>query len=192
MENSEQREDSQEEIVDIETIRRETKNILEKRVKEALERYVKNTTLSDVTYSIDTGDESIYTMYASYYFIEETMEIKKCKIIVHRQRWNDPHLEIALCHELGHLENALQSKDKKFLDPTNLLQRLYIEIMADKQAARIYQSPEGKKVVGKWLKYSIKDCINNYKRAADRKATAKSLVYFIIRYVSNALSRKEI
>ena len=39
--SSKQRNNLQEKVIDIETIRREAEAILEKRVKEALERYVK-------------------------------------------------------------------------------------------------------------------------------------------------------
>lgn len=115
------------------------------------------------------------------------MEIKDIEIVVHRQRFNDPYLEIALCHELGHLENALQSRDKKFIDPKNILQKLHIEILADRRAAKIYHDKEGNRVVGQWLKYSSKDCILNHKRAAYKKANTKSLLFFIIRYTANIL-----
>jgi hypothetical protein len=172
---------------DIESIRQETAMILDKRVREALERYVNKTALGHVAYSIDTDDTSVYTMYVSYYFFENPMAIKDLEIVVHRQRWNDPYLEFALCHELGHLDNALQSRDKKFIDPKNILQKLYIEILADRRAAKIYDDKEGNKVVGQWLKYSIKDCIINHKRAANKKANAKSLLFFIMRYTANIL-----
>lgn len=147
------------EAIDIESIRRETAIILDKRVKKALKTYAKRTILGDISYSIDTDDKSIYTMYASYYFFENPIAIKDLEIVVHRQQWNDPYLEISLCHELGHLENALQSRDKNFLDPKNILQELYIEIMADRRAAKIYDDKEGNKAVGQWLKYCMKNCI---------------------------------
>lgn len=100
-------------------------------------------------------------------------------------------LKIAICHELGHLDNALQSKNKKFIDPENSLQKLYIEIMADRKASDIYGGHEGNNILGRWLKYSIVDCIKNFKRAVNKTATARSFLFFLIRYIAHVFPHRQ-
>jgi hypothetical protein len=169
-------------------------SFLDQRIKDALGKYVRNTTLKNITYSIVKGNDYAFTMYATYYFVEETMEINDLEIVVNQVRKNDPHLEIEICHELGHLENASQAvlaRNKRILEPTNWLQKLRVEIMADGKAAKIYGSPKGKKIVNHWLKNEMIYYVRHYKKALNKKAIAHSFVLFLIRYIFNVFFSQE-
>jgi hypothetical protein len=165
----------------------------EQRVKDVVGHYRKNTIVGDVKCTIVEESSSLYTMYATYFLPNSLTEIKDLEIVVDRSNQHDPHLEISLCHELGHLENALQAVktvDKLILDPTTWLHRLRVEIMADRAAAKIYGKPRAKNVVSRWLKDEIKDSIKNCKKFVNKKAMLNSLVLFIIRYVANLFSQR--
>jgi len=159
------------------------------RVKDAVAHYRRNTTLKEVKCSIVNDNTSFYTMYATFFLYNSLAEIKDLEIVVDRSRQDDPHLEICLCHELGHLENALQavpSKNKMILEPVTWMQRIRVEIMADRKAVKIYGKPRAKRVMSQWLKDAIKESITNHSKAVSRKANTESIVFFLIRYIFNA------
>ena len=167
----------------------------EQRVRDSVAHYRKKTILEEVKCSVVKGSNSLYTMYATYFLYDSLSEIKDLEIVVDRSRQNDTHLEICLCHELGHLENALQavpSKNKLILEPATWLQRLRVEIMADRKAAIIYSKPGAKKVVSQWLKDEIKDSIKYYNRAVNKRAALNSLGLFIIRYIINLFPQRNL
>jgi hypothetical protein len=163
----------------------------EQRVKDAVGHYRKKTIVEeDVKCTIVKGGNSVYTMYATYFLYDTLAKIKDLEIVVDSSRRDDPHLEICLCHELGHLENALQAvpeRNKRVLEPTTWLQKLRVEIMADRKAAQIYGAPAAERVVSQWLKDELKHSIINHRKAVSRKANTESIVFFLIRYIFNTL-----
>lgn len=174
--------------------RAENRVSFEQRVKDIVAHYCKNTILEDVKCSVVKGSDSLYTMYATYFLYDSLAEIKDLEIVVDRSRQDDPHLEICLCHELGHLSNALQAvpeRNKRILEPTTCLQKLRVEIMADRKAAKIYGEPGAERIVSQWLKDAIKDSIKNHNKAVSRKANTESIVFFLLRYIFNAFFTQE-
>jgi hypothetical protein len=157
-------------------------NELKQKAKDALDHYCKNSTLQNVSFLIINGNNT-NCMFASYRFIESTMEIKELEIIMSQLAIKDPNFEISLCHELAHLENALQFKKRIFIDPTTFLQKICIEILADKKASIIYNQPKAMKNIKYYLRDEIRWGIKNFKKVDHREAILH-LVTNLVRYIA--------
>lgn len=172
----------------------ETNKIFEQRVKDVVAHYRKNTIIDEVKCTVVVESSLVYTMYATYFLPNSLKEITDMEIVVDHSNQYGSHLDISLCHELGHLENALQAVtmgNKRILEPTTWAQKLRVEIMADRKAAKIYGNSHGRNAVSQWLRDEMIHYAKNYKKALNKKDIADSFLLFLIRYISNFFSRQE-
>lgn len=101
----------------------------------------------------DIGD----TVVLVYYWKERECSINNPEIIIHSSAVSDPHLEIAICHELGHLWVARNTRDRRIIDPQNTNEKIETEICADRMAERIFKGNNAKKEIGRFLRAEIRE-----------------------------------
>lgn len=106
----------------------------------------------------DIGDIMVVSFYC------KDGEISDAEILIHFLAGEDPHLEISVCHEIGHVK-AIKSGSQKIIDPQNTEEKIIVESGADKLAEQIFKGANAKKEIARWLKSDIQQARKHLKHA---------------------------